>query len=121
MDIFKRFGKIAEGGPWYEITDDSHSVVIQFNYPFDELDELFALDQKLDDLIEENQAGMYDGHEVQVDGPDARLYMYGPNAETLLKTILPVLKETDYMKGATAMLRFGGIRDRQAKSIDVVI
>jgi hypothetical protein len=120
MEMFKRFAKIADEDR-YEVTDDSHSVVIQFNYPFDELDEMFVLDDKLDEVIDKNKAGLYDFHEVQVDGPDARVYMYGPNAEVLFKAVLPVLKEIDYMKGATAFLRFGGIRDKKAKTLEVEI
>lgn len=116
MSIFKRFGNILDK---QEITDKSHSVIIQFDYPYDELDELFKLDQELDDAITKNQVGVYDYHEVQIDGADARLYMYGPNAEKLFKVVQPILQQTPYMKGAVALLQFGGIDEKDAKSIEV--
>ena len=116
MSIFKRFSNILEKPA---ITDSDHSVIIQFDYPYDELDELFALDQRLDDAITASQAGVYDGHELQIGGTDARLYMYGPNAETLFKAVQPILKQTDYMKGAVAYLRFGGSLQQNAKTIEV--
>ncbi|MFP4664009.1 MAG: hypothetical protein ACLFM1_06235 [Bacteroidales bacterium] len=53
-----------------------------------------------------------------MDNSDGSLYMYGKNAETLFKAVLPALKAHPLMQGATAHLQFGKTEDNP-KSIDV--
>ncbi|MEA3447322.1 MAG: hypothetical protein U9Q98_02580 [Bacteroidota bacterium] len=62
--------------------------------------------------------GYYDGHELAMDNSDGFLYMYGRNAETLFKAVLPALKAHPLMQGATTHLEFGDIEDNP-KSIDI--
>ena len=96
-----------------------HSVIISFlNYPSDELDILHELDMKLDKIIQKQNVGFYDGHEIAVDGYDGTLYMYGPNAENLFKVVKPILEETKWLKGAIANLRFGKF-DEDAPELEV--
>ncbi len=42
--------------------------------------------------------------------------MYGPNADTLYKTIHPILTRVDFLQGAEAVLRYGspenGVQER---------
>lgn len=102
------------------ISNSDHSVIIYFNYGMDELDPLFKLSDELEKCINDKQVGEFDGHEINMDGSDGSLYMYGPNAETLFKAIKPTLEATSFMKGATAILRFGPIGE-DAKEIDVEI
>ena len=68
---------------------------------------MLQLEEKLEKVIADNNAGEYDGHEIAVDYSDGILYMYGQNAENLFKVIKPTLDSCDFMKGATAKLRFG--------------
>ena len=93
------------------LTKPRHSVIVHFNYGMDELDPLHDLECKLEKVIMENEVGEYDGHEIAMDGSDGFLYMYGFNAETLFKTVKPTLEATEFMKGATAQLRFGPPED----------
>ncbi len=95
-----------------------HSVIIKFDYGMESLDPLFELEDKLEIIIEEAEAGELDGHEIAMDGSDGFLYMYGPNAEVLFKTIKPVLDEAAFIKGGVATLRFGPPEDG-AHEIDI--
>lgn len=55
-----------------------------------------------------------------MDYSDGFLYMYGPNAETLFKTVKPILGSENFMKGAVATLRFGPPGEDTSR-IEVVI
>ena len=84
-----------------------HAVIVYFNYKKDNLESLHNLEAQLEKVIAENRVGEYDGHEISTDYNDGILYMYGTDAEKLYKTVQPTLKQTDFMGGATAKLRFG--------------
>jgi hypothetical protein len=87
--------------------EPEHAVIIRFDYGIEGLGPLHTLEDKLEEVITENNAGEYDGHEIAMDYSDGFLYMYGPNAEILFNAVKPVLTETEFMKGAKAKLRFG--------------
>ena len=95
-----------------------HAVIIHFNHGLDKLEEIHELEKKLSLIIENNHLGFYDGHELAMDNSDGFLYMYGKNAETLFKAVLPALKKHPLMQGATVHLQFGDIRENP-KCIDV--
>ena len=98
-----------------------HSVIVHFSkYLSEELEDLHNLELKLIKLIDESGLGMYDGHEIAMDDTDGTLYMYGTNAESLFKLVLPTLQETDFLKGAIATLRFRSY-DEEASEIDLEI
>lgn len=106
--------------PKKEATSPEHAVIIRFQYGFEGLEPLYELEEKLEKVINNDKAGEYDGHEIATDYSDGFLYMYGPNAETLFKTIKPILDETSFMKGAIAKLRFGP-PEPDVKEIEVEI
>ncbi|HEX5171474.1 MAG TPA: hypothetical protein VFW11_19990 [Cyclobacteriaceae bacterium] len=83
------------------------AVIIHFNYGMEDSDPFYELVSKLRDEIELRKVGDYDGHEMAMDNSDGFFYMYGPSAEVLFKSIKPILEATNFMKGATALLRFG--------------
>lgn len=97
-----------------------HAVIIHFNYGIEGLAPLHQLENKLEQVIKDNQAGEYDGHEIATDYSDGFLYMYGPSAETLFNAVKPTLEGTEFMKGAKATLRFGPPEDG-VKELDVEI
>lgn len=84
-----------------------HAVIIRFLYGINGLEPLHRLEHSLKKIIDQEGVGDYDGHEIAVDYSDGFLYMYGPNAETLFKTVRPLLEQIEFMKDATAKLRFG--------------
>jgi hypothetical protein len=116
----KLFGKRPKGQQRPINQEPEHAVIIRFNYGIDGLDELHNLERKLQKVIQDNNVGEYDGHEIAIDYSDGFLYMYGPNAENLFKTINQILKETTFMKGAIAKLRFGP-PEEGVKEIEVEI
>jgi hypothetical protein len=91
--------------------EPEHAVIIHFLYGIDKLEPLHRLENELRKFINQKGVGEYDGHEIAIDYSDGFLYMYGPNAETLFKTVQPFLEQTDFMKGAIARLRFGPPED----------
>ena len=100
--------------------NQEHAVIVHFNYGIESLDPLFSLENELIRVIIETKVGKYDGHEIAMDNSDGYLYMYGPNAETLFKAIKPTLKDSNFMKGAQAYLRFGPL-EKGTKDIEVEI
>jgi len=84
-----------------------HAVIIHFQYGSPDLTRLFALEDKIKDVVAKAHVGEYDGNEVAVDGSDGFLYLYGTDADKLLKAIEPVLAETSFMKGAKVKKRYG--------------
>lgn len=84
-----------------------HAVIIHFLYGMDGLEPLHRLEKEINILIDPEGVGEYDGHEIALDYSDGFLYMYGPNAEALFKTVRPLLEQIEFMKGATAKIRFG--------------
>ncbi|HYJ37209.1 MAG TPA: hypothetical protein VEV87_01275 [Chitinophagaceae bacterium] len=117
----KKFGKRVDkeyGESIYKRSEDQSVIVFFYHYEYEELDELFALDDRLRQVLSENSLGRYDGHEIAMEGTDGSIYMYGPSAEKIFVAIKPILEETDFMRGAIASLRFGS---RFAKTIEVEI
>ena len=88
-----------------------HSVIIYFWYGKETIDELHELSFQLIDIVEKADVGVMDGHELNIDNTDGSLYLYGPNAEVLFKTIWPTLQKVDFMKNALVCLQFGSGED----------
>lgn len=72
-----------------------------------DLTPLFALEDRLEAAITVDKSGGFDGDEIAVGGADDFFYMYGPDADRLLATILPILEAVPFMKGAQATKRYG--------------
>ncbi len=83
------------------------AVIVNFTYGIQGLDTLFALEDKLEEIMEKEKVGDFDGNEIAMDYSDGTLFFYGPDAEKLFAAIKPVLLQTDFMKDATVTLRFG--------------
>jgi hypothetical protein len=83
------------------------AVIVHFQYGSTDLGRLFAVQATLEKVVADAQAGEVDGNEVATDGSDGFLYLYGPDADRLFKVISPILESCDFMKGATAKLRYG--------------
>src|SRR5688572_20456276 len=77
-----------------------HSVLVDFYYPFDDLEPLFELEDKLYEILSDPETGFYDGHEICLNNNEATLFFYGPNAGRLFKAVKYQLDETTFLKGA---------------------
>ena len=104
----------------FERYSSGHAVIITFNYDIDRLEPIHELGAKLRTILCDENIGEYDGHELAMDDSHGSLYMYGPNAERLFKAVKTTLEATDFLKGATANLRFGPI-GKDTPEIDVTI
>ena len=91
------------------------AVIITFDYGSTDLDPLFELEGQLEQVIEADGVGEYDGYEVAVDGSDGLLYMYGPNADALFAAVKGTLTAATCIQNAVAKLRYGppeeGVRE----------
>ncbi len=101
-------------------SQSEQAVIIQFTYTFQSMDPIYNLGARLEETLLENNIGEYDGHEIAVDYSHGFLYLYGPNAEILFKGIRPILKDSDFLQGAIAKLRFGP-PENGVKEIEVEI
>lgn len=99
--IFKQKGKLPSN-PLVE-----QAVIVKFNYGFETLQELHQMENLLRKQVDEKHIGEYDGHEIAVDMSDGILYFYGPNAEIIYNSIIPIFSSIDFMKGAAIQLRIG--------------
>lgn len=88
----------------FEKPNIQDSVIISFG-KFNGLDEVHKVDKKLFEAIPKD-IGCYDGHEVNMDDTDGRLFAYGRNAEQLFKSMKPILNEFDFLNDAVVYLEF---------------
>jgi hypothetical protein len=108
MGFFKdTFG--IEGSSDFEETESEfkHSVLIYFHNGTEGMEDHYELGKVLSNFIGEQKLGVYDGHEIAMDDSHGTLFMYGHNAEDLFKGVLPILKKAEFLKGGSAVLRFG--------------
>jgi len=99
--------KVLTGNKGAVSKPSEHAVIIHFQYGSTDLSRLFAVEEKLEAAISAAAAGEFDGNEVNTDGSDGFLYMYGPDADRLFEAVRPVLEATPFMKGAVATKRYG--------------
>jgi len=84
-----------------------HAVIIHFDYGGTDLDALYALEEQLENAINDAGVGELDGNEVAVDGSDGSLFMYGTNADQLFAVIRPILEQSTAIHNAVATVRYG--------------
>jgi hypothetical protein len=115
MDSFElsHFNQFEHSRPDYR-----HSVIVYFNKSVNDLDELHHFEDKLYDLLTDPEIGYYDGHEICTDLTHGWLFFYGHNAETLFKTVKPLLESEGFLAGAVAELMFGS-EDGEKLSIEL--
>lgn len=94
-----------------------HAVIVHFSYGQSNLQPIFQLEDQLEEAISRAGVGEYDGNDVAKNGSDGVLYMYGPDGDKLFRVIKPILESTNFMVGATVIIRYGppqsGIRENR--------
>ena len=93
-------------GPKHE-----EAVIVHFQYGQKDWAPFFAFEKTLQDAIDKSGVGEYDGNELANSGADGYLYMYGPDADALLKFIKPRLLEARILKEIEVELRYGAAND----------
>lgn len=87
-----------------KISENGDEVIVSFG-GCDGLTEIHRVDTMLFENIPED-IGRYDGHEVNMDDTDGRLFAYGRNAEELFKLMRPMLQQFEFLNKAKVYLRF---------------
>lgn len=112
MGLFKRKPKGSEASVpehavilHYALSDDEHGTV-------EEREGIFALEDRLANLIESQQLGEHDGNEFG--GGEATIYCYGPDAARLFAGIESEARAFP-TRPAYAYLRFGDVSDANAR------
>jgi len=66
---------------------------------------LNEIEDNLIDAIDSAGVGEFDGNEI---GPNGSiLYMYGPNADELMRVVVPVLRRLGLPSGCSMSIRYG--------------
>ncbi len=94
-----------------------HAVFIDVNMTSFDLNDLTEVESVLDVGLDSTRVGMFDGHEVAVDGSHARIYLYGPDADAMFQVVKPVLLAHEVTATASVLLRFGDVDDPAARHI----
>ncbi|MDR3501608.1 MAG: hypothetical protein P4L79_03405 [Legionella sp.] len=93
------------------------AVIVHFLYKSDNLMPLFTLEEQLIAAVKTADVGEYDGHEIATNYRDGYLYLYGPDADRLFETIVPILKAQNFMLGARITKRYGPPADRSRETV----
>jgi hypothetical protein len=80
---------------------------------------LALLAEDLERVIDERQAGEFDGEEFGDGG--CVLYMYGPDADRLFEVVEPVLRAMPMAQGGFVIKRYGSASDKKALEARVSI
>ena len=91
--------------------DEEHAVIVHFKYGKKDLEPIFELEDELGKAIDKAKVGEYDGKDIAADLTDGTLYMYGPDADQIFAVVQPILKDKDFMQGATVNIRYGPPED----------
>lgn len=78
-----------------------------------ERNDVHRFTDKLDKLIRESGAGVFDGDEFG--NGEGGLFMYGPNADSLFSIIEPLLRDWKPLKGGYAIKRYGAPTDQSER------
>lgn len=98
-----------------------HALIITTKVPFESADLIYAVEDELIEAISTNNAGEFDGHDIAVDQSHVVLYMYGPDADQLLKVVEPILRRHKVTTGASCLRRYGSAKDPKSREVVVVI
>ncbi|MDX2174256.1 MAG: hypothetical protein SFY56_14230 [Bacteroidota bacterium] len=70
------------------------------------LSQLFDLADKIQLGLADKNIGQYEGHSFSPDYKKVMLALTSENADALIDTIKPILKETDYIKSSFAEIKY---------------
>jgi hypothetical protein len=94
-----------------------HAVIV---YPQNaNLEDVFAFEDPLGKAIDDAEVGEYDGNEVAVDGSEAILYAYGPDADALWDVMKAVVEGVAPHAGSYAVKRYGEAGDATAREVRI--
>jgi hypothetical protein len=84
-------------------------------------DELVRIEDRLDPAITRAGVGIYDGNEIAVDGSEAVLYAYGPDADALWDVMEPIIADASPPSGSYAVKYYGDVGDPTTHHVRVLL
>ena len=93
-----------------------HCVRIEFPYVDTNLDALVGLEKALEQAIADAGVGEFDGNEIG-EGL-AILFMYGADADTLLRSILPVVQSSPLLARGTVKSDAMDLQTRESEKFE---
>jgi len=88
-------------------------VIVHLTTPV--VDEVFALEETLEQKISDAHVGEYDGNVIAAGGTEAILYAYGPDADALWEVMEPTIRGSTVSAGSYVIKRYGDAGDAGAK------
>ena len=82
-------------------------------------DAVFALEDELEPAIADAGVGEYDGNDIAVDGSEAILYAYGPDADALWDVMSPIVQRANPPAGSYVVKRYGDVNDPDAREVRI--
>jgi len=82
-------------------------------------DEMVAIEEPLEAAINDAEVGEYDGNEIALDGSEAILFAYGPDADALWDVMRPIIVRALPNPGSYAIKRYGAVDDTSAREVRV--
>ncbi len=76
-----------------------------------DFDEMVAIEDGLEPAISDAAVGEYDGNEIAVDGSEATLFAYGPDADALWGVMRPIVEQASPPPGSYAIKQYGDPED----------
>ncbi len=92
-----------------------HAVIVEFvDYgkrfftpESNDLTALYDFEDELEAAVQAAGVGQLDGHEIAMDGSRGLVYLFGPDAQMLFRSVQNVLEHSPVAKGGKAILRYG--------------
>ncbi|MEO9871236.1 hypothetical protein [Ekhidna sp.] len=86
---------------------DKQSIVVHFKGWINSLEPVHRLSEQLREVLNDNSLGIFDGHEIAMDGSHGSLFVYGLDSKALFEIVKPFLVSADLLKCTQAILRSG--------------
>jgi hypothetical protein len=99
------FGKFFKPRPLPTPSHPGGAQAVLLYLEGEDFERMTDLSDKLTEVVESANIGMFDGNEIG--GDETVLFMYAPDAEALFRVIEPVLVEQESAHGAKAVIRWG--------------
>ncbi len=96
---------------------DKQSIVVHFNGWINSLEPIHRLSEQLRDLLDNSSLGLFDGHEIAIDGSHGYLFFFGEDPKALFEFVKPTLISADLLKCTRAILRSGNIGEKTEETI----
>jgi hypothetical protein len=89
------------------MAQETHEVVIKFNYQTEDFDYLDELQDNIERAVSYHGVGTYDSYELDEDNSRALFFLTAHDPEVLFRNLKPVLQESPILRGAKIDVEMG--------------